>query len=185
MAPSRVDILLSQCSTSFNGLFLFDEFGGLGSFGRSLSLSCCHHLFEERGDIVFVVLVSRKRPIAWTDAAHVGSGETHKWRKKKKNVDCKDRLVFRNCDAKNQSYCSNNSEPTICWLSFLSFPFSSLSACLCLRPSLSPCDSDIRLVMFDMTSSEILQWRWRSLSYSSLSPKDRWKAFVPSLSRGN
>ena len=185
MAPSRVDILLSQRSTSFNGLFLFNEFGGLGSFCRALSLSCCHNLFEERGDIVFVVLVSRKRPIAWTDAAHVGSRDTQ-MKEEEKNVDCKDRLVFRNCDAKKTEAIAIITANQL-YAGYPSFSFRSpcLSPPVSLSPSLPPFHAGIRLVLFDMTSSEILQWRWRLLSYSGLSPKDKWQAFVPSLSRGD
>ena len=84
VAPSCVDILLSQCSTSFNGLFLFDEFGGLGSFCRSLSLSCCHNLFEEREEISCLSFLSHERDLLLGQTQHTLVLETHEWRKKKK-----------------------------------------------------------------------------------------------------
>ena len=57
--------------------------------------------------VLLFVFVSRKRPMAWTNAAHVGATNEQKRTKKdeeeeRKKVDCKDRLVFRNCDAKKR-----------------------------------------------------------------------------------
>ena len=152
MASSGEDILLSQCSASFNGLFLLDEFGGLGSWFRAGSFRCCHNLSGERqrGYIAFVVPVSRKRPIAWTEAAHVGAG-THKWRKEKKIADCKDRLVFRNCDAKKtEAIAIITTNPV--YVSYPSFSFCSLSTSLSLAP-----DCRHSAANFDMTSSKIWQ----------------------------